>query len=236
MVAALIVGKKNSRIPNKNIRPIRGIFCAEYAFIAAKKSRYIDRIFTSTDCNSIKEIALRYDSVVIDRPPELSTSTALMDDVLTHLMLYAGSYEYFVLFFCNVPTIDVQLLDDGIDFLQENKEWDSAFSVSQFNMFLPGRARKIIDKQIVPFVDPKIVPPPNSLRDSQGDCYYPDFAIQIMHRRCIENIDVGPNPWPWMGLKSYALINKSPTFDIDEEWQLPVIEMWLEKHNNVPEK
>jgi ligand-binding SRPBCC domain-containing protein len=42
-------------------------------------------------------------------------------------------------------------------------------------------------------------------------------------------MDEGNLPFKWMGQHSYALENEYG-FDIDAEWQVPVIENWLREH------
>ena len=66
----------------------------------------------------------------------------------------------------------------------------------------------------------------SSIRDEQEKCYYADFSIQVLRSRCIDNIEDGMLPIKWMGVRSYGLITDG-YFDIDAEWQLPVIENWL---------
>ena len=57
----------------------------EYSLMAAKKSKYVDKIFVSTDCPSIKSISKKYGAEVpFIRPKKLATSRASMEDVLTH--------------------------------------------------------------------------------------------------------------------------------------------------------
>ena len=57
MIYALMIGRKGSKgFPNKNIKKVFGKSICEYPIIAAKKSKLIDKIFVSTDCENIKKI------------------------------------------------------------------------------------------------------------------------------------------------------------------------------------
>ena len=80
--------------------------------------------------------------------------------------------ELIVLFFCNAATISVKAIRQGIEILRKKPEFDSAVTVSRYNMWSPLRARKQVeDGSLQPFVpfetfgDPKTL---NCDRDSQG--------------------------------------------------------------------
>jgi CMP-N-acetylneuraminic acid synthetase len=229
MIIAIVQGKKVSTgVKGKNLREIFGIPCVEYCFIGAEQSKLIDKVVASTDCPYIKEIASKRGHEIIDRPPELCQPDSLTEDNMIYSLAELDKRGYnpdiLVLMFANAPAINVKLLDDGIQFMIDNPEWDSAMSVSQYDMFSPARAKRIVDGRLESFVDMKYIPSATSIRDSQGSCYFFDSTIQILRRRCIENVESGPQPWKWVGHKIKPLINDIKTFDIDEKWQWPVIE------------
>ena len=141
--------------------------------------------------------------------------------------------ELVVLLFCNAPCVLPETIENGIKILKENPEYDSAVTVSVYNMFSPIRARKIgQDNLLHPFVpfdkydrDTKIT----CDRDSQGDVYFADMSISIVKPRCLEDLNYGILPQRWMGQKIYPLKNWGG-LDVDYEWQIPQIEFWLKKH------
>tara|TARA_B100001248_G_C27399322_1_gene468627 strand:- start:8457 stop:9185 length:729 start_codon:yes stop_codon:yes gene_type:complete len=234
-VVALLIGKKNSTgFPGKNVMDINGIPSCEYGFQAAKRLG-INSIFVSTDCPKISEIGKSYSAKLIDRPEKLATPESLTEDVLTHAykeILKAGvKPEIIVLLFANNPAISLSLIEEGIKKLDEDETYDSAFSVSKYNMFSPTRARKIVDDKIESFVPLNLIGNVNSIRSSQGDVYFCDLSVQVIRSRVFENMSEGMQPFQWMGKKSYPLKN-SYGFDIDEEWQKAAIEIWLKKNWN----
>ena len=82
MIVAILIGRKGSRgFKGKNTVKLFGKACCEYPLIAAKKSRYIKKIYVSTDCPKIKQISKKYKATVLDRPKRLSSSKALGDHV-----------------------------------------------------------------------------------------------------------------------------------------------------------
>ena len=131
--------------------------------------------------------------------------------------------------FANNPAISVSLIFEGIKKLNEDKTFDSAFSVSKYNMFSPARARKINDGKIESFIPLNLMDNVSSIRSSQGDVYFCDLSVQVIRSRVFENMKEGMQPFQWMGKKSFPLKN-SFGFDIDEEWQKTAIEVWLKNN------
>ena len=235
MNIGLVIGKdKSTGVPGKNIKPILGRPAAEYAFIAAKHS-IIDKIYVSTDSEFISSIGKKYDSICIDRPKSLAQPDSLTEDVITHaydiinLDTNEEKIDSISLLFCNNPAIDVNLLNQAIRFLNSQSEFDSCFSVAKYDMFSPARARKLLkDDEIKPFVSLDALNNVSSIRDSQGSVFFCDLSIQVMKKRCINDIENGDLPFKWQGKKSKAIITDFG-FDIDSEWQEIVIEYWLKK-------
>ena len=61
MIIALMIGRAGSRgFPGKNTYKILGKPMCEYPLIAAKKSKFIKKIYTATDCKKIANISKKY--------------------------------------------------------------------------------------------------------------------------------------------------------------------------------
>jgi len=237
MNIALIIGKdKSTGVPGKNVREIVGRPAAEYAFIAAKYAG-CDKIYVSTDSQTIANIGKPYGGIHILRPSELATPDALTEDALLHAYEFIkkdlgkdNKIDTISLLFCNNPAINVELLKEAIEFTSNTKEYDSCFSVAKYDMFSPARARKVDQNgEMHPFVDLKYIDNVSSIRDSQGSTYFCDLSIQVMKPACFEDMDNGQLPFKWQGKRSKA-IETDFGFDIDSEWQAVVIDYWLRKH------
>jgi len=135
--------------------------------------------------------------------------------------------------FCNAVTILSSTIDEGIQVLREHPEYDSAVTVSRYNMYSPLRARKIGDDGLLhPFVPFEAIGDPQKLncnRDSQGDVWFADVCVSIVRPWCIEKSEEGILPQRWMGRKIYPL-KQSCGLDVDYEWQIPQVEYWLKKN------
>jgi hypothetical protein len=242
IVCALMIGRKGSvGFPGKNVFPVLGRPLAAYPLMAAKNSRHVNRIFVSTDCPEIRTIAKEHDAELIERPPELATKQALGEDVFAHgyqeikrrLASEGLDIDLLVLLFANAATLNSELIDEGVDVLHKNENFDSAVTTSVYNMWSPLRARKLGDdgclRPMVPFEsfgDPKTL---NCDRDSQGDVHFADMSISVVRPECLENMGQGLLPQKWMGQRIVPIPNWGGC-DVDYEWQVPMVEFWLRKH------
>ena len=239
MIAALLIGREGSiGFPGKNTYPVLGKPLMAYPLLAAKKAKTVDKVYVSTDSQKIKEIGLEHGAEIIDRPPELCTSEALGEDAYVHgYEVIRDSIdedvELMVLLHCNAATILPKTIDEGIKVLRDNPKYDSAVTVSKYNMWSPIRARKIGDDGLLhPFVPFEVFGDPKTLncdRDSQGDVLFADMSVSIVRPHCLENIEEGLLPQKWMGQHIYPL-KQWGGCDVDYEWQIPQVEYWLKKN------
>ena len=237
-----MIGRAGSKgLPSKNIKYILGRRLCEYPLIAAKKSKYIKRIFVSTDCKVISKTSKKYGATLIKRPKRLAADKALGDSVFEHgyykikeiLKKENKKIELIILLFANAATVNAKLIDKGIQILKKKNFFDSAVSTSVYNMWSPLRARKL-DKRgtLQPFVPFKIFGNPKTLncdRDSQGNVYYADMSVSVVRPHCLEKLSKGLLPQKWMGNK-IAPIYSEAGFDVDFEWQFPMVKYWLLKN------
>jgi len=80
--------KESKRLTHKNIRTINNKTLIEYAIEEAKKSKYINDIFISSDDPVVLKIGKKYGLKERDRPKELATDTATSQEVVDDLDLW----------------------------------------------------------------------------------------------------------------------------------------------------
>jgi len=237
-ICGIMIGRAGSKgFPNKNILKISGKRLCEYPLIASKKTKIINKIYVSTDCNIIKKESKKHGAKILTRPKRLTTSKALGDHVFEHAYFKIKKLEkkidFLVLLFANAPLVTANLIKQGIDLLNKNPQADSAVSVSKYNMWSPLRARKVNKKGTLdPFVPFEVFGDPKKLncdRDSQGDVFFADMSVSIVRPRCLENLSSGLLPQKWMGKKILPIYSEA-AFDIDYEWQLPLLKFRIDKN------
>jgi Cytidylyltransferase len=239
MIIAILIGRENSSgYPGKNVTDVAGKPLVAWPLEAARMVKEIDRIYVSTDSPGIKDIALQYGALIIDRPAHLCTKEALGEHAYQHahqvikaeLAKHGIVPELYALLMANAPTIAPEQLREGIAALRKNPDYDSAVTVSCYNMWSPLRARKIgPDGLLHPFVpfetfgDPKTL---NCDRDSQGDSWFADMGVSLVRPRNLDDLESGLLPQKWMGQKIYPIKNDGG-LDIDYGYQMPQAEYWL---------
>lgn len=258
MIVAILIGRKGSKgFPGKNLYTILGKPLACYPMKAATDCLEIDKVFLSTDDERLMKLADENGIEIINRPPELCTDEALGEHVYVHAyntvkerikdsgvratetraekqgQINNKEIELIVLLMCNAPTITSKTISEGIKVLRKHPEYDSAVTVSRYNMWSPLRARRIGDDGLLyPFVPFETFGDPykmNCDRDSQGDVWFADMGASIVRPRCLENLEDGLLPQKWMGRKIYPL-KQWGGLDVDYEWQIPQVEYWLKSN------
>jgi hypothetical protein len=239
MIAALLIGREGSiGFPGKNTYPVLGKPLMNYPVMAAKNAKYVDKVYISTDSPRIKEIGRELGAEIIDRPPALATKEALGEHAFVHGYNEIKNrsetpIELIVLLFCNAATILPETIDEGIGTLRAHKNYDSAVTVSKYNMWSPLRARKVGEDGLLhPFVPFEVFGNPKTLncdRDSQGDVWFADMSVSIVRPYCLDHLEDGLLPQKWMGQNIYPL-KQWGGCDVDYEWQIPQVEFWLKKH------
>lgn len=231
VIPTIIIGRKGSRMKDKNVRPVLGRPLALYPILAAKQSSEVTDVYLSTDCPKLEELGRREECQIIQRPPVLATNEALAEDAFKHayetILKEGKAPEFVVLLFANGATITPGKIDEGIRFLRANPLYDSAVTVSLYNMFSPLRARKIENDRVLPFVDPKLFANATCDRDSQGDTYFVDCSVFVIRPRCFD-YSKGEVPFRWIGKTVHPMFQEGGC-DVDFEWQFPMVEFFLKR-------
>ncbi|MFG1966430.1 N-acetylneuraminate synthase family protein [Nonomuraea sp. NPDC049028] len=102
-------------VPLKNLAPVGGIPLVTRAVRAALRSELIDRVVVSTDHAGIAEAAKEAGAHVVDRPEELSGSTASSESAVLHALDTLGEDpEVVVLVQCTSAFIDSEDLSAAV--------------------------------------------------------------------------------------------------------------------------
>jgi hypothetical protein len=237
MICCLILGRKGSLgFPGKNLFEIGGHPLAWYPMNAAMECADIDRSFISTDDQVLMKLGEEIGFEGIERPDYLATANALGEDAFKHgyeviVERIGEEPELLVLLFCNAPTVNSELLGQGIKAMRENPEADSAVTVSRYNMFSPTRARRVDDsgflQPYIPFQYHQNTGNINCDRDSQGDVWFADVAMSVIRPRNLRDLENGILPQKWMGRKILPIYNEGG-LDVDYEWQIGQAQWWIE--------
>ncbi len=132
-VLCFILARGGSKgIPRKNLLLISGKPLVAHSIDTAKKVKYIDKIYVSTEDKEIKTVSLKFGADVIDRPPKLATDIANYLDAVKHMidsLPECKENPIIVLLETTSPIRDVSDIEKCIEMYSENI--DSVISVNQ---------------------------------------------------------------------------------------------------------
>ncbi|HZZ44591.1 MAG TPA: NTP transferase domain-containing protein [Tepidisphaeraceae bacterium] len=122
---AVIMARAGSLgLKSKHLLPLVGRPVIAYTFDHARSAETLTRTVVSTDCLGVKSLAIRSGFGVIDRPANLATSDASVQDVMLHALRMVESDGEFtadalVVLYGNVPVRGRDVIDRAVRHLQE---------------------------------------------------------------------------------------------------------------------
>jgi N-acylneuraminate cytidylyltransferase len=137
----------SKRLPGKNIKLLGEIPLITHSILYAKQHDFIDEVYVSTDDVAIKEIALQYGAIVIDRPQEISGDLEPTVSALKHvLQTITEEVATVILLQATNPLRPKALLNEAFVIFQEQQA-ESLFTVSRSH----HKLGKIMDNKFIPF-------------------------------------------------------------------------------------
>ncbi|MHC5022766.1 MAG: acylneuraminate cytidylyltransferase family protein [Planctomycetota bacterium] len=151
---AVIVGRAGSRgLPGKNAMYLAGRPMVVHTIEHARAARTVGRVVVTTDGPAIAAAARAAGVQVVDRPAELATDTASVQDAVRHAVTALDASEsIIVILYANVPIRPSGLIDGAVERLRETGA-DSVQSYSPVGKHHPHWMASLGDDGVVtPFV------------------------------------------------------------------------------------
>ena len=210
-IIALIPAKKNSQdLKNKNLKKLNRVSLFELAILAAKKSKFINKIYLSSDSKEILNIGKKYNINLIRRKKSLSTNSATANSLILDFInnnLKNNNKNYIIVYLQPTsPFRNNTHIDQAIGKLIKNK-LRSVLSVNENKNFF-----KLFKKNkdtLTPFFNDKHV---TNNRQNLKKIYSPNGAIYIFYvSDFIKNNKLS-------FIKSgYYIMNRIDSIDIDDK-------------------
>jgi len=127
-------------IPGKNLRPVGGVPLVARTVAAAVGATMVDRVFVSTDDDTIAEVAASAGAEIIRRPANLSGDTASSESAVLHALDAfeadgIAAPDVIVMMQCTSPFTESADVDGTVT-LVTSGEADSAFTAAPSHAFL----------------------------------------------------------------------------------------------------
>lgn len=240
-VTALLFGRAGSvALPGKNIRMILGRPSLYYPLMAARASGIVGDIYVSTDSDDIFALARPFGIKEIQRPAELATNEALLEDAIAHAFKVVDitserPADFYLILLCNAVTVLPDRIRQAADMLRRNPTVDSVTTGSKWNMFSPVRARRLDPATglLVNYVPVDLLSRVVAIscdRAKSEDCYFCDNSFTLVRREVLAKLHENNGPFKWMGNRIQFIEQMPGGGDVDVAWQVPVVEWWLQQH------
>lgn len=232
-IVALIIGRGNNTLKDKNILPVLGRPLLHWGGMAALNSQYIGRYYISSDCNKILDAGTLIGFAPIKRPDYLATPIAQSSDAIIHALNTIeneGICKILVVIHANVGTISSKMIDDCISILLQNNEASSVIPSHKKDEYHPLRARKINKNGMLePFVE-NYNKEISANRQDLEKCLFYDHSFWVLDiNKGVKSTD-GQKPWPVMGKNIIPYITEG-CFDVHNINDLQLTEKWILENN-----
>ena len=137
----------SKRLPGKNTMPLGELPLIAHSIRYAKQQAFIDAVYVSTDEEAIKQVALAYGAIVVDRPQAISGDLEPTVSALKHVLEFINdTVDNVVLLQATNPLRPKELAQEAFTIFLE-KQVDSLFTVSRSH----HKLGKIINHKFIPY-------------------------------------------------------------------------------------
>lgn len=232
-VTALLTGRGNNTLQDKNVLPVLGRPLLSWTAIAARRSKHITAFYASSDDEKILAEAGKLGFKPIRRPPELALPTSQHVDAILHALgemaKEAHKPDLLVVQLANVGTVKTEWLDACIEMILADPEVSAAVPMHENLDNHPFRAKKVNkDGFLEPFFDfcgKKI----STNRQDLEPSYFLDHSIWVLNLPKSVYAKDGQPPWTFMGNRIKGYVTEG-CFDVHTQEDLALTEKWLREN------
>lgn len=216
---ALVPARGGSKgIPHKNIALVNNRPLLAYTLDSAKKSKYLDGIYVSTEDEEIAKVAVAEGADIIKRPDFLASDSSKTIDTVIHAVEEAGSeYDYLVLLQPTQPLRTAAHIDEAIETMICRGD-SSLVSISPVKNH-PLLIRQMDEKGCLK----SLLPSSSTVRRQDFEAFYTVNGAIYINKISDLNKDtsLNDNAFGYVMEEQYDL-------DIDEPFDLYLFEKYLE--------
>ena len=229
-VVALLTGRGNSTLLDKNILPVLGKPLLYYPAMAARTCNLITKFYVSSNDEKILKVAENCGYKRIVRPEEYSTPTAQHKDVILHALevmkIDGVDPDIIVVLMANSGVVKKEWIEESITNILENESLSASAPVKMDQDHHPYRAKKLREDGSLDtwfdFNDETI----STNRQDLPGCYY------LCHNFWTLNVDksikaeMGQQPWGFMGNNVKPILVEDG-FDVHVMEDIQRTEKWI---------
>ena len=231
-VVALLTGRGNNTLKDKNILDILGHPVLYYPAHAAKKAKCIDSYYCSSDDEKILKAAEEEGYTRIVRPDYLGAPTSQHVDVIKHGVNLISEKEdigdILVVILANNVTIKSEWIESCVKMMIDDPSYTAIVPVYEDNDHHPLRGKRV-ENGVLQMYEKDVTGKISTNRQDLPKCYFLSHNFWVLNtKKMIENNYEGQQPWGFMGDKiGYYEIDES--IDIHKEIDLYIAKEWIKE-------
>ena len=232
-VVALLTGRGNNTLNDKNILSVLGKPLLAYPAEAAKKSQYISEFYISSENDKILEVGQNYGYKKIQRPQELAQPDSQHVDSIHHALEVIQKdgieTEILIVLLANTVSIKSTWIDSCIQEILNDQEISAVVPIYEDLDHHPFRAKKLDDQGFLKsFVDFGTQEIPTNRQDL-SPCFFLCHNFWVLNMKNSVFSQNGQQPWAFMGSKvKHFLVEEC--IDVHDEDDIVKSEKWVMKH------
>ena len=233
-VYALLTGRGNNTLKDKNILDVLGKPVLYYPANATLKAKMVNKYFCSSDDEKILKEAQKLNHIPIKRPIELAQPDSQHIDCILHaLNIMEENYDLpdiLVVTLANNVTIKSSWIDECVRMMEKDNEITAVVPVYQDNDHHPLRAKTVDENGKLQMYEKGITGKISTNRQDLPKCLFLAHNFWVLNvKLMLKSPFDGQLPWTFMGNNiAYYEIDKS--IDIHEEIDLYIAKEWVKKY------
>jgi CMP-N,N'-diacetyllegionaminic acid synthase len=232
-IVALLNGRGNNTLKDKNVREVCGKPLLAYPAEAAKQSSLIMDFYVSSDDEKIRSAANKFGYKKINRPEEFGRPDSNQEDVIFHALGEMKDEgvepDILVILLANAVSVKAEWIDACISEIQNDPSLSAVVPVVSDLDHHPYRAKRRGDEGLLePFFDfggREI----SGNRQEIGDCFFLCHNFWVLNVKNSICSKKGQAPWKFMGdrIKPFEI---EWSVDVHTEEDLNRSQLWIEKN------
>jgi N-acylneuraminate cytidylyltransferase len=234
-IVALLTGRGNNTLKDKNILPVLGKPLLYYPAMAAKSCNLITDFYVSSDDEKILNVAADCGYKKIRRPDELSLPTAQHVDAITHALDVMKNENVepniLVVLLANSGIIKTVWIEESIQNIIQNSTISASVPVMIEMDNHPYRSKKLReDGCLDTWFDFKVEKISTNRQDLPINFVLCHNFWTLNIKKSIYSEDGGQQPWVFMGNNIKPIV-VTESFDVHDEEDIKRTEKWLLENN-----
>lgn len=233
-VTALLTGRGNNTLKDKNILDVLGKPVLYYPAHAADCSKLVTDKYCSSDDEKILNAAEEcagFKKIV--RPAELALPTSQHVDCIMHALKVMEEEDnlpdILVVMLANNITVKTEWIDDCVQKMIDDPSITAVVPVYSDNDHHPLRAKTLLEDGTLAMYEKGITGKVSTNRQDLPPCYFLAHNFWVLSVPFLMSGEEGQQPWGFMGNKIVPYVVEE-SFDIHDETDLIIAKEWIKKN------